>query len=589
MKKLSSSKIEKTLLIILPVLAVLISLCIMLPQALRLSRVMADVERLALESTSQAGMESPESPVAPAQEKPYLVSRQSSDGDSCAPDSLPLKLMASSTEYDLHVVVRDIEGNSISGSSFELSLTSPAGAVSTYYTTQEGSCYIVDLKPGAYRISMSPAPGYTAADPISCTVRSRIEYVPIPNITQMLDIVDITAVADEVKDNSPTTSAVPIPQMSSPGGMGAIEEEVPVTDSSGNTVYSYSYEVGPNGFLLYSGSGLESDVLPIDENYDGVLDYGLRYVQNSAAGENSSAGFVPIPGAEDEGSAVPPAEGSGSVDGYYVSVSLFNADNTPVAEYAITARPLMETVSSSNYGWRSENGRTYFYDAEGKAVTGLVSIDGKLYYFNPRGEKARSLGVDVSYYNGNIDWQAVKAQGIDFAIIRLGGRGWSSGLVYDDTSAQTYLQSARAAGLKIGVYFYSTAINAAEAVQEASAALARLGGLRLDYPVFIDMEYSGDYPLGRADTLSAAQRLEIINAFCKTIMSSGYSAGLYSGQYFLNTAIDYKAVSQYSLWLANYTELNSLPSFAGHYDIWQFTDSGQVNGIVGPVDLNVIF
>ena len=151
------------------------------------------------------------------------------------------------------------------------------------------------------------------------------------------------------------------------------------------------------------------------------------------------------------------------------------------------------------------------------------------------------------------------------------------------------MTGARSAGLKVGVYFYSTAVNTTEAVQEASVVIDKLKGAHLDYPVYIDMEFSGNYPNGRADLLSTAERVDIANAFCRTIMSSGYAAGIYASEYYMTSCMDYRSVSQYSYWLANYTSDNAMPSFSGRYDIWQFTNCGQLSGISGTVDFNVIF
>lgn len=259
----------------------------------------------------------------------------------------------------------------------------------------------------------------------------------------------------------------------------------------------------------------------------------------------------------------------------------------------VSPEPIRCTVQDKTQpaadGWKRESGHIFYYNAEGRKAVGLKNIDGKLYYFNFRGEKAASLGIDVSCFNGHINWKAVRAQGIDFAIVRAGGRGWMSGTVYQDTFLQENLLEAGKAGLKTGVYFYSTAVNTAEARQEAGFVLEKLRGVHLDYPVFIDMELSGSYPRGRADTLTTAQRVDIAHAFCRTVIGSGYSAGIYASEYYMNNFMDYRALSQYSCWLANYTGNNALPAFSGRYALWQFTDAGQLNGISGTVDMNVIF
>ena len=148
---------------------------------------------------------------------------------------------------------------------------------------------------------------------------------------------------------------------------------------------------------------------------------------------------------------------------------------------------------------------------------------------------------------------------------------------------------ARLAGIDIGIYFFSTAINPAEAQQEAAYVLECIGGMDVELPIFIDVEYSGDYPLGRADNLGNTEREVIINAFCRTVMDAGYKAGVYSGEYYYKYNLDYESLSKYTIWLASYTKSARLPDFPGSYDIWQFTDSGLVNGITGIVDMNAVF
>ncbi len=279
-------------------------------------------------------------------------------------------------------------------------------------------------------------------------------------------------------------------------------------------------------------------------------------------------------------------------------------DRAPAPTAAPFAAPAPETLPTDppeaipvelaepeerNDGWQTVDGKRFFVLEDGSYAVGLQEIDGRLYYFNQHGEKARALGIDVSFYDGAIDWNAVKAQGIEFAIIRVGGRGWTSGAIYDDSRTQEYLRGARAAGVKIGVYFYSTAIDPREAVEEANMTLRVLDGIPLDYPIFIDMEFSGEYPKGRSDQLSPSQRADIVIAFCETVQNSGYRAGVYASQNYLKAYIDYHSVDQYTVWLASYTANNKLPRFYERYDIWQFSDRGRVNGIRSDVDMNAIY
>jgi len=239
--------------------------------------------------------------------------------------------------------------------------------------------------------------------------------------------------------------------------------------------------------------------------------------------------------------------------------------------------------------WTEADGQRYYQLDDGSYAVGLKRIDGKLYYFNYNGVLASRLGLDISYHNKGVNWQAVKADGIDFVILRLGYRGWESGLLWEDNRFDQNLRAAKAAGLDVGVYLYSTAVNPAEARREADFVVGLLRGAELQYPVYFDTEQSGEYPNGRADRLNKAQRESIFRAFCERIREGGYTPAIYSGQNFLRNHIDPRSYGRYSVWLASYTKYNQLPSFPYPFDMWQFTDSGRVSGIRGVVDMNAIF
>ena len=155
-------------------------------------------------------------------------------------------------------------------------------------------------------------------------------------------------------------------------------------------------------------------------------------------------------------------------------------------------------------------------------------IQGDIYSFSSSGvlgQKAR--GIDVSKFQGTIDWNAVAADGITFAIIRCGYRGYGSGALVEDATFRRNIQGATAAGIQVGVYFYSQAIDEAEAVEEASMVLSLVQGYSLPYGVYFDTEkVAGD--TGRADGISAAQRTANAVAFCETIRNAGYTPGVYS-------------------------------------------------------------
>ena len=244
-----------------------------------------------------------------------------------------------------------------------------------------------------------------------------------------------------------------------------------------------------------------------------------------------------------------------------------------------------EKVDYQYTGWQEIDGATYYYDpATHQPVTGSQVIQGNVYTFGADGALNRTArGIDVSKFQGSIDWNAVKADGITFAIIRCGYRGYGSGALVEDSTYRANIRGAINAGLKVGVYFYSQAVNEAEAVEEASMVLSLVGGYSLPLGVYYDTEkVAGDS--GRADGISAAQRTACAVAFCETIRNAGYRAGVYSYAGWFYNSLNFANISKYNIWIAQYRDtLNS----SYKYNTWQYTGSGRVNGISKPVDRNI--
>ena len=234
-------------------------------------------------------------------------------------------------------------------------------------------------------------------------------------------------------------------------------------------------------------------------------------------------------------------------------------------------------------GWQDIDGATYYYDpSTHQPVTGQQVIQGNVYTFAADGALNRTArGIDVSKFQGSIDWNAVKADGITFAIIRCGYRGYGSGALVEDSTYRRNIQGAINAGLRVGVYFYSQAINEAEAVEEASMVLSLVSGYSLPLGVYYDTESVGG---GRANALSAAERTACAVAFCETIRSAGYSAGVYSYASWFYNALNFANISKYNIWIAQYRDTLS---FSYKHNIWQYTGSGSVKGISKPVDMNI--
>ena len=253
-----------------------------------------------------------------------------------------------------------------------------------------------------------------------------------------------------------------------------------------------------------------------------------------------------------------------------------------LAEYKFAVTKT-ETIEYVYTGWQEIDGVTYYYDpATHEPVTGSQVIQGDVYTFGADGALNRtSRGIDVSKFQGTIDWNAVKADGITFAIIRCGYRGYGTGALVEDATYRRNIQGAINAGLKVGVYFYSQAINEAEAVEEASMVLSLVSGYSLPLGVYYDTEYVAG---GRANAISAAQRTACAVAFCETIRNAGYKAGVYSYASWFYNNLNFANISKYNIWIAQYRDTLS---FNYKYNIWQYTGSGRVNGISTAVDMNI--
>ncbi len=255
------------------------------------------------------------------------------------------------------------------------------------------------------------------------------------------------------------------------------------------------------------------------------------------------------------------------------------------ADYYTSTEFYISAQANYTYtGWQTIDGKTYYYDKNGNPVTGTQIIQGVTYNFGSDGAIATTVngstfGIDVSRHNGKIDWNAVKASGVDYVIIRCGYRGSSTGALIEDQNFKTNIKGATAAGLKVGVYVFSQAVNEVEAVKEASLAVSLVKGYNLAYPIFIDTEASG----GRADKIDKATRTAVVNAFCQTVVSAGYKPGIYASKSWFEDKLNMGSVASCKNWLALYS---ASPTDKGRYDMWQYSDKGKISGISGNVDLN---
>lgn len=199
---------------------------------------------------------------------------------------------------------------------------------------------------------------------------------------------------------------------------------------------------------------------------------------------------------------------------------------------------------------------------------------------------ATRWGVDVSNYQGSIDWQALKAQGIEFAYLRLGLRGYGEqGTLYTDRSFARYYEGAKAAGIDVGVYFFSQAVTVREAADEALFALELLDGRALDLPVYYDWE-----PVSADDSRTAGYDGRYLTAgaaaFCNIIERGGYTSGVYLNRQQGYYRYDLRSLAGRSLWVADYADY---PDFYYAYDVWQYEHQARLDGVGEIVDLNLEF
>ena len=237
-------------------------------------------------------------------------------------------------------------------------------------------------------------------------------------------------------------------------------------------------------------------------------------------------------------------------------------------------------------GWRTVGGKTYYYDQyTNQPVKGIQSIDNKLYYFDANGvQQNATFGIDVSKYQSSIDWEQVKTAGVKFVIIRIGYRGYGSGALVLDPMFEQHFTNARNAGLKVGVYFFSQAVNEEEAREEAMGCAYVLNGRKLDYPIYFDTEASGGKN-GRADGLGVEDRTKCAIAFCEEVKAQGYKPGVYASTLWFRQRVDLSRLTGYSIWNAHYGVASSPISC----DMWQGSCTARIPGYGGQIDVNISY
>lgn len=212
----------------------------------------------------------------------------------------------------------------------------------------------------------------------------------------------------------------------------------------------------------------------------------------------------------------------------------------------------------------------------------FVKDDNKISYEDDK--YTSRIGVDVSVFQGDIDWEQVKESGYDFAILRIGYRGYGEeGTLNADEKFEQNLINARNAGMDVGVYFFSQAVNEEEAKEEADFVLEYLQGQELQMPVVYDPEHILEDE-ARTDDVAGEQFTDNAETFCKAVEEAGYDAMIYSNMLWEAYELELEKLSDYPIWYADY---EALPQTPYRFCMWQYSSTGSVPGIEGNVDLNV--
>ncbi len=213
----------------------------------------------------------------------------------------------------------------------------------------------------------------------------------------------------------------------------------------------------------------------------------------------------------------------------------------------------------------------------------LINENGFPTYKDSKRESIR--GVDLSKNNGTVDFNKLKEAGIGFAMLRLGSRGYGTGKIALDEKFVEYAQNAQLAGIQIGAYFYSQAINETEAVEEANYIVGAVSGFNVKYPIAIDIErVDGDD--ARTDKLTNEERTKIVKTFCDAVKGYGYKPIIYASKEMLVADLDLKELADYDVWLSD----DKMPTdYPYRFSMWQFNKTGRIDGITGDIDLDISF
>lgn len=450
------------------------------------------------------------------------------------------------------------------------------GATEYEDDNQDGEVVITDLNEGTYTLVAKAYEGFALPDAAEVSL---VKYTVIENILESVVYEDESTIKEDPengRDDEPEDEPV------TPNGSIVITPPSYLDDNNGVVSHiktqndSYVYETKNVSTAIFSDSDIASyeKAACFIENNDEIKEFeGLvkeRTTVSVTDGDKSVIStFLVKSDKKHESQTTAEKETQKASDGKLYDV--------------YTLSPVL--VKEYGDGWHNIGGNRYYYRGS-QRVTGWQNIDGLQYYFDGNGKLSSCTMIDVSTYNGDIDWNAVKAAGVDYAIIRVGYRGYGTARLVQDRRFEQNMRGAINAGIRVGAYIVTQAVNTEEAVEEASFIVEKCRGYNVTLPLAIDVEWAGNsYEEGRANSISASTRTDVINAFARTVMNSGYAAMAYANKdWFENKIYSGNLFSSCKIWLAQYR--NTEYTYGGRVNMWQYTSKGRVDGINGDVDIS---
>ena len=448
------------------------------------------------------------------------------------------------------------------------------GATEYEDDNQDGEVVITDLNEGTYTLVAKAYEGFALPDAAEVSL---VKYTVIENILESVVYEDESTIKEDPengRDGEPEDEPV------TPNGSIVITPPSYLDDNNGVVSHiktqndSYVYETKNVSTAIFSDSDIASyeKAVCFIENNDEIKEFeGLvkeRTTVSVTDGDKSVIStFLVKSDKKQESQTTAEKETQTASDGKLYDV--------------YTLSPVL--VKEYGDGWHNIGGNRYYYMGS-QRVTGWQNIDGLQYYFDGNGKLSSCTMIDVSKHNGDIDWNAVKAAGVDYAIIRVGYRGYGTARLVQDACFDQNMRGAINAGIRVGAYIVTQAVNTEEAVEEASFIVEKCRGYNVTLPLAIDVEWTTNRD-GRADYISVSTRTDVINAFARTVMNSGYAAMAYANKdWFENKIYSGNLFSSCKIWLAQYR--NTEYTYGGRVNMWQYTSKGRVDGINGDVDIS---